>query len=261
VLAILRDISDRRRRESQQQLHQAEMAHVARLSMLGEIASGLAHELNQPLSAILSYAQGCMLRLRGPGLPASETVEAIEQIAVQAERAGEILRRIRGFVRRRTPSRSTLQLNEQIENVLALAGHGIREHAVEVIKELDPALPPTLGDRIQLDQVLLNLMWNAVEALSAKPDGRRRLWLRTTRVAEHGVQVTVRDNGPGFASGSETRLFEPFFTTKPQGMGMGLAISRSIIESHGGQLWATANPDGGAAFHFYLPAATRDEPS
>jgi len=254
AIAILHDVTNQREHEKQRQMLQAEMAHQGRLNTMGEMAAALAHELNQPLSAILGFAQGCLLRLRSGKLRPEEMRDAVEQIAVQASRTGEIIRRVRSFVRRPAPERSAIQLNQLIHNVLAMTRHSMNQYQIDVNLNLDENLPPVHADRLQLDQVVLNLVLNAIESLSSAATRNATVWIISRCVGSHGLQVTVQDNGPGFASSVTPRLFEPFFTTKPHGMGMGLVISRSIIEAHGGRIWATTEPNGGAAFHFYLPA-------
>jgi len=261
-VAIQRDVTRQRAAERQARQHETELAHVARLSTMGELASGLAHELNQPLAAISNYAQGCKLRLgqhTGPVGEAPATrpdaawlADGIDQIARQADRAGRIIRRMRGFVDKREPMREWVDLNELIEEVLELCRHELQAAGVMVRRRLDEGLPAVPGDRIQIEQVLVNLVQNAVEAMRDHGVDRPVLIIDTEPVGA-GVRARVTDNGPGLTDEQLDRLFEPFFTTKGQGMGVGLNISQSIVQSHAGELWATRNAQRGVTFHLTLP--------
>ncbi len=256
LAAVIRERDEKERRlrdrENDGRRHLAELAHVARLSTLGEMASGFAHELNQPLTGILTHAQGCLHRLRRGACAPEQLTEALERVAAQAERAGAVIRRLRHFVRRREPHRSTLDLNELVREVLGLADNEVRRCEARVRLELDEELPPVLADRIQIEQVLLNLVRNALEAMDDVPAAARALTIRA-RVAGAEVEVAVRDTGPGLAPGAVPLLFTPFFTTKPHGMGLGLSISRSIVEAHEGRLEARPGDGPGATFCFTLP--------
>lgn len=254
-IATQRDVTQRRQQEEQSAIHRAELAHVARLSTMGEMASGLAHELNQPLAAIANYARGSLMRLRQEGGTSDRVLNAIEQIADQAERAGQIIRRMRNFIRKREPRRSTAQINELIHEAVAMTDVEARHAGVRVRKQLDSAVPLLLVDHIQIEQVVLNLLRNAIEAMQQTPPERREL-LVSSRLHDRHVHVQVSDHGRGLGSNIHN-VFDPFFTTKAEGMGMGLTISRSIVEAHGGRLWASDNPGGGSTFHFTLPLAER----
>jgi PAS domain S-box-containing protein len=247
------DVSERRRAEEERRRYQEELAHVARLSTLGEMTAGLAHELNQPLAAIANYAHGSISRLRQNGGADPGLLESLEQIAAQAARSGAIIRHLREFAGKGPGRRSLEDINALVASAARLIESEAREGKVSLHLDLAPGLPGVPVDRIQVDQVLINLMKNAVEALR-ESGGPRHLTLRTGRGADGGVEVIVADNGPGIPPACLDRLFHPFFTTKPDGLGLGLAISRSIIEAHGGSLGTVTHPGPGAAFRFTVPA-------
>ncbi|SOD97180.1 PhnD/SsuA/transferrin family substrate-binding protein [Caenispirillum bisanense] len=254
-----REMDERRKAQEEAQLRLAELAHVSRQSTMGELASGLAHEINQPLAAITNYANGCIRRLEVDAGNA-EILEAIRQIVRQAQRAAGIIQNIRAFLRKGEESRRPLDVNTVLRDAAALLAAETRHARVAVALDLGDGLPPVLADRIQLEQVVVNLMRNAVEAMQAVPPDERRLTLRTA--AEDGgtaVLVAVRDTGPGLPADARERVFEPFFTTKPNGMGLGLSISQSIVENHGGWLGIEEEPSGaGTVVAFSLPAWTED---
>ncbi|QEG29337.1 Sensor protein FixL [Gemmata obscuriglobus] len=257
VVASLTDTTAQWRAEEQLHQHQAELAHVARCVAVGEMAAVLAHELNQPLTAVINYCRGGALRLRGGTGTTAEVADVLDLTVAQAERAARIIRRLRDFMRKRAPHRSTTELNDPVRDALALAGPELRHHHVAVTLDLGAGLPPVQADRIQIEQVLLNLLRNATEALTGTPPGARMVAI-TTRRAPDGVRVEVADTGTGLRPDELERVFEPFYTTKEQGTGLGLAISRSIIEAHGGHLSARPADGGGAAFAFTLPVAGAD---
>ena len=269
LLGVMRDVTERKRTEAALQEKevrlrelQAELLHVSRLSAAGEMASALAHELNQPLTATVSAVRAARRMLAAsPDRPAAreDIRDAIDLGAEQALRAGQIIRRLRDFVSRDEGDRQLEDLAKLTEEAGALALVGARERGVRVSFHFDPELPPVLVDRIQIQQVLVNLMRNALEAMApgeAMEDGAfpRRELSCFAAVSGDAVEVAVTDTGPGLASGSAECLFDPFVSTKPGGMGLGLSICRSIVESHGGRLWAEPNPGGGAVFRFTLPA-------
>jgi len=253
VVTVVRDITDRKQAQEEAQRHLAELAHVARLNTMGEMASALSHELSQPLEAIAAYTQGCIRRLRSAHSDAHELIEPMEQAGRQAQRAGQIIRRLRAFVRRTDPHRSTVDINELVCEAAALDEADARQANVSLHFELAKDLPLVLADPIEIEQVVLNLLRNGIEAIGATEPGQRRLVVKTSRLADKRVEVAVADTGGGLPPTLQDRVFEPFVTTKPTGMGMGLSISRSIIESHGGRLWVTPNPERGVTFHFSLP--------
>jgi two-component system, LuxR family, sensor kinase FixL len=248
------DISDRKRAEEAARQHQAELTHVLRLGTMGEMAAGLAHEINQPLAAIVNYAQGCGRRLRLSSDDVDAVLPVIDTIAAEGLRAGEIIRRLRSLVRKETPRQDWFDLAEVAADALHLVETDAYEHGVNVRVETTPGLPRLLGDPIQIEQVVLNLLRNALDAM-AEVGGRRELHVGIARVDGDAVELAVRDTGQGLTPAVVEHVFEPFFSTKPGGLGMGLSISRSIVEAHQGRLSATANADGGATFRVRLPVA------
>jgi len=249
------DITERKKAEEQLQRHQAELAHVSRVSTMGEMATGLAHEINQPLSVIHNYAQGCMRRLTDATPQSTELREAIKQIASEARRASEVIRTVRRFVVKREHDRLPVNVNDLVREVVQLTKFETRRWDVAIGLDLTDELPRVLGDSIQLEQVILNLTRNAIESMHAQTAEKRELHVNT-RLHEHDrklVEVAVSDTGVGLPPAAAERVFNAFFTTKPEGLGMGLSISRSIVESHGGRLWAQSNSFGGATFCLTLP--------
>ena len=235
---------------------QAELARVARVTTLGELAASIAHEINQPLAAIGADANACLHWLAADRPDLDSVQEALTAIVKDGHRAGEVITRIRTLLARSPLAHEPCDLTGVIRDVLPLVGSEIGRHGILLQTSLAPDLPQVMGDRIQLQQVLLNLLLNAVEAVREVPPERRRLVVRSTlEQREDGpwAVVAVEDAGVGFGEADAPRLFEAFYTTKPHGLGMGLSISRSIIDSHRGRLWATANPDHGATFHLALP--------
>ncbi len=255
-VGIVHDISDRNAREKRIQELQSELLHVTRMTAMGQMSSALAHELNQPLTAILSYANAAAKMAGAPDIPPEELKETLAKLAEQTTRAGDIIRRLRAFVEKREPHSSAEDLNKLVEEAVRLGLVGVRDSGVQVKVQLDPKVTGAVMDRIEIQQVLVNLMRNAVEAMQGMPT--RQLTVSTHRDSKDIVSVSVSDTGPGLAPEVAKRLFEPFVTTKAQGMGMGLNICRTIIESHGGRLWADTNPSGGAVFRFRLPASSEE---
>ena len=256
---FIRDISERKqaeeiRKQAQKaiQTTQAELARVSRLTTMGELAASIAHEVNQPLTAINNNSNACLRLLANQNLKPDVLRRALEEVVADGTRASAIIARIRSFIKKAPAEKNRLDVNEVIEEVLAMMGHGFEEHRILIQSELVQALPAVLGDRVQLQQVLLNLIMNGIEAMTAVTDRPRLLWVQS-RIDESGdVLVAVRDSGTGLGSEGD-RVFTPFYTTKANGMGMGLSISRSLIEAHGGRLWATPNSPHGAVFSFALP--------
>jgi PAS domain S-box-containing protein len=251
-IAVVHDISERVRAEQEAQRRQSELAHVVRLATMGEMATGLAHELNQPLSAILYYAHGCRRRLRAGSCDTEETLSITEKIAAQAERAAAFLDRIRAFVRKGELHLAPVDLNQVVREAASFAAHQARESGVSIDFQLATTLPPVSADMIQIEQVVLNVLRNGIEAMQASDQGQRRLTIQTSRDGD-AVICSITDTGCGYTDDTAEQLFDAFFTTKSAGMGMGLAISRSIITAHGGRIWATPNPDGGTRFQFAIP--------
>jgi len=254
LLGITRDITARKGAEAEVRLHYRELAHAARVNTMGEMASGLAHELNQPLAAIANYSRGCLRRLRAGQISPGDMALAIEQVCEQAERAGEILRSLRKFVRKEESPVRAVDMAAVLREALRIAEPEAAQHQVAIETDVAPALPRVAGEAIQLEQVVLNLARNAVEAMDAVAPEARRLRIHLAIGPGGGVAVEIRDQGPGLPEELRNRIFEPFFTTKANGMGMGLAICRSIVEAHGGDLRVAANDPGpGLVFHFNLP--------
>ena len=222
-----------------------------------EMAASLAHELNQPLHAVKNYARGCVRRLSKMPARDEELVAALEQISAEASRAAEIVRRVRRFVEKGEPQFSEVFVNNLVTEVLLLSKAELEPRQAKVVLELAVALPPVLGDPIQIEQVIMNLVRNGLEAMDEMPEGDRSLGVKTMLNGGQTVQVEVSDRGKGLDTDHLESVFEPFLTTKPDGMGMGLSISRSIIQAHGGRLWASVNPDQGCTFHFTLPVGER----
>ncbi len=252
--SAVRDLTERKKTEERARQHQQELAHVLRLSTMGEMATGLAHELNQPLSAIVSYAQGCLRRIQSGTSSPTELVDILGKVTLQAGRAGEIIRRLRTFVSKQESQLTKIGINDVVREAVQFLSPDVRRFNLTLDLELMEMLPEIEADLIQIEQVLLNLLRNACEALGDVDAWPRRITVRTGTGERGMIAVSVRDTGPGLSPAVTEHLFEPFFTTKSNGMGLGLSISKSIIEAHGGRLWATTNADRGVTFHFCLPA-------
>jgi two-component system, LuxR family, sensor kinase FixL len=255
---FIRDLTERQNTEARLHELQSELVHISRLSAMGEMASTLAHELNQPLSAISNYLKGSrrLLEARADE-PSSMIRDALDKAAEQALRAGQIIRRLRDFVARGETERRIESITKLVEEATALALVGARDLAINVRYRFDPGVALVLADRIQIQQVLLNLVRNAVDAMQ---DGARRDLVLSAAPAENDmVRVSVADTGSGVAPEMMSQLFQPFVTTKQHGMGVGLSISRTIVESHGGIIWAEPNPGGGTVFHFTLRSVRKEE--
>lgn len=246
--------SELKRAEQAALQHQADLAHVLRLGTMGEMTASIAHEINQPLGAIANYAQGCVRRLRAGRLESETLLPVIEEIGAEALRAGEIIRRLRDLVRKDSGRQVSADLNHLVRESIRLMEPAARARNVVLEMTLAPGLPSLACDDIQIEQVLLNLLLNGVEAIDGSPDGSRTVSVRTA-VVDHAAEVAVSDTGVGLPASPE-ELFAPFYTTKPSGLGMGLSISRSIVEAHGGRLWGTRNAERGATFRFTLPCRT-----
>ena len=254
---FVRDLSERQQTEARLQELQSELMHISRLTAMGEMASTLAHELNQPLSAIANYLKGGRRLLDAGGHDPARIAEAMDKAGDQAIRAGQIIRHLRDFVARGESERRAENLPKLIEEASALALVGAKDLGVRVLFRLDPEAELVLADRVQVQQVALNLIRNALDAMQHA--SRRQLVISTELVGPDVAKVSVADTGPGISPDVVGQLFQPFVTTKPTGMGVGLSISRTIIESHGGRLWVEDNPGGGAMFNFTLRAVSRDE--
>jgi two-component system, LuxR family, sensor kinase FixL len=245
-----RDLSERQAAEARMQELQAELVHVSRLTAMGEMASALAHELNQPLAAIANYLKGSSRLLARPDAPSHRLKEALDKAAEQALRAGDIIRRLREFAARGETERRVESLRRIVEEASALALVGAKEHGVNVRFRFDPGVDQVLADRVQIQQVVLNLIRNAIDAMGDAP--RKELAVTADRPGPGYARISVADTGPGVSPEIEGQLFQPFITTKREGMGVGLSISRTIIEAHGGRIWVDPTPGGGATFRFTL---------
>jgi C4-dicarboxylate-specific signal transduction histidine kinase len=247
------EILERKRVEEQNRRLQNELAHVNRLSTLGEMGTGLAHELNQPLAAVVSYASALEHLVSSGRFKPQEVAAAGQAAAAQALRAAEIVRRWRALVRKQAPQRAWVEMNTLVNEVLTLLHNEILLSDCRLDRDLASNLPEVYADGIQIQQVLLNLARNAIEALQDVPQPQRLLKIQTSVVDGQAVQVNVADTGPGFKPEIAGQLFESFVTSKPNGLGLGLVISRSIVEAHGGKLWAKTNGTSGVTCCFTLP--------
>ena len=254
LLGITRDITEHKQAEEQARRHQTELARVARLSTMGEMATGIAHELNQPLSAIANFSRGCIRRLRSGEITTEEMIEPLVEVCEQAERAGEILRHVRDFVRKSELKTKPMDINQIVRAVVKFTEHEARHHRTMMHLQLDPKLPKVEADSIMIEQVICNLVRNAVEAMAEANSPRREITIRTHLFGNGAIEIEIGDTGPGIDEAIMDQVFDQFFTTKPDGVGMGLSISRSIIESHGGHVRAESGGTG-ASFRFTLPTS------
>ena len=247
------DLTDRKRAERAYTQAQMELAHANRVATMGQLSASIAHEISQPIGAALSYANAASHWLAAQPPNLEEVRRDLGFIVESGVRASEVIDRIRALVKKAPPRKDRLEINEAILEVIELARNEMAKNGISVRTQLVDTLPAIQGDRVQLQQVILNLLINAAEAMSGMSEGPRELLISTAKTESEGVLVAVRDSGPGLAPESVDRLFESFYTTKPGGLGMGLSICRSIIEAHHGRLWATANTPHGAVFQFTLP--------
>ena len=255
---FIRDLSERQRTEARLQELQAELVHISRLTAMGEMASALAHELNQPLSAIVNYLKGSRRLLEGRSDDETAVIrEAMDKAAEQSMRAGQIIRRLRDFVARGESERRIENIKKLVEEASALGLVGAKDLGLRVRFDFDPTLDVVLADRVQVQQVILNLMRNAIEAMAHSE--RRELALSTSRAEDGMMAIEVADTGSGIAPEVEAHLFQPFVTNKASGMGVGLSISRTIIEGHGGQISVRPNPGGGTIFRFTLRTVDKED--
>jgi C4-dicarboxylate-specific signal transduction histidine kinase len=250
-------------KRAEEELHQAraDLAHVTRVTTLGELTASIAHEVNQPVAAMMINANAGLRWLAAEPADLEEARLAFGNIVENARRAREVIDGIRALAKKAPPSKQRLDVNEIILEVIALTRSEVHRNRVALRTELFSNLPPISGDRVQLQQVVLNLIMNAVEALNEVSEGPRELLVGTGKNGSNGVFVAVSDSGPGLNAELISRIFDAFYTSKSHGLGMGLAISRSIIEAHGGRLWATSNVPRGAVFQFSLPASAADASS
>lgn len=251
------DVEDRRRAEDAVLKLQTQLARAVHVTTLEEIAASISHEISQPLAAVIANAHACVrwLTRRSPDL--LEAAEAATRVVRDARRASEVIARIRSFLRQEAPQVTPTDVTEVISEVVAIVQGEIRSHCVSLLMEADADLPAVAADRIQLQQVILNLVRNSIDAMIPVMDRARTLRIEMHRHDAQALRVAVCDSGIGLAPQQRERVFDAFHTSKPNGMGMGLAISRSIVEAHGGRLWATPNESHGETFHFTLPIAAR----
>lgn len=258
IYGAARDITDERLTQERMRFRQDELAHLMRVATIGELSAGLAHEINQPLAAIVSYAKGCARRLQAGSASSEDLLRVVEEIASQAVRADEVLRRLGEFARRRPSQRELVDLGSLVRAVVDLLAHESRDRRVTVDLDLQADLPAVQVDAIQIEQVIMNLVRNSLEAMTPTEQDTGHIVIRTLTAFPDAIQVTVADTGHGFGGVSAERACEPFYTTRPHALGIGLSISRSIVEAHGGRLWVTPHDGHGAAVHFLLPV--RHEP-
>jgi C4-dicarboxylate-specific signal transduction histidine kinase len=245
---------------AEEELHQAQaqLMHVARVTTLGELTASIAHEVNQPLAGVVSSGNACVNWLASQPPNIEKATQSVDRIIRDAKRASEVVGRVRDLAKKAPLQKVRLNINQTIQDTIVLARREIEQNRVSLRTHLSSDLPLVLADRIQLQQVILNLIINAIEAMNALSDGPRDLHVSTKRDDSNGVALTVRDSGAGLDPRELENIFEAFYTTKRDGLGMGLAVSRSIIEGHGGRLWATPNEPRGAVFHLMLPIGRQE---
>lgn len=251
-LQLATDISERRRTEAMFRQQQEKIQMTARLVTVGEMATTIAHELNQPLAAITNYSMGCVRRLRSGNWREAELIEAMEKGAAQAERASKVIQRVRSFVSRRAPNLVSCDINEVITGVGSMISVEARQRGASVTLDLSHAIPYVHADPVLMEQVVLNLARNAIESMEDNAPEERQVTIRSCAYEEETVEIEVCDHGRGIDPQLERDLFTPFFSTKPHGTGLGLHICRSIVEAHGGHVWLTRNAEKGVTFHFSL---------
>jgi len=254
------EIAERKRAEDAVHKTQADLAHLTRISTMSALATSIAHEVNQPLAAIVTTGDACLRWLAAEPPKLDRVKDSVSRIVKEGTRAGDVVKRIRMLSTKTTPHKAAVEINHLIHEVLALLSSEMLKSRVVLSVELDETCPPVFGDRVQLQQVLLNLLLNGLEAMSNIDSRPRTLSVNSRRLANGRVQVSVQDSGCGFVPIDAERMFETFFTTKPDGIGMGLSISRTIIEAHGGTLTAEANADCGATFQLELPVTSGEAP-
>jgi two-component system sensor histidine kinase TtrS len=251
------DVTEQKRVEDELRTKQSELTHVARLSMLGEMAAGLAHELNQPLTAVSALAEGALLRLERDRLSQTEFVSVCKRIAVDVQRAGDIIHRLRNFVQRRKTEYRQVCVNQLVREVVTFLESDMRHENIAIRCKTQDGLWEVEADPIEIQQVVVNLVRNARDALADRP--LREIVIETRNKDSQGVEIVVSDSGPGISQELADRVFEPFYTSKNDGLGIGLGICKSIVETHGGRIWVGQSSLGGATVHFDLPADVQHE--
>ena len=247
------EIAERKHAEEAYSKAQAELAHITRVMTMGELAASIAHEVNQPLSGVVINGNTCLRWLAANPPNLDEAREAASRIVRDGKRAGDVIARIRALATKSSTNKERVNINEAIQDVVGLTRDEMRRKNVGLKTELADRLPPVMGDRVQLQQVLLNLIMNGVDAMSTLEGRPRELVIKAQNDEGGQVRIEVRDSGVGLDEESTQKIFDPFYSTKPAGMGMGLSISRSIIQNHGGRIWATPNDGPGTTFHFTVP--------
>lgn len=251
---ITRDLTERKRSEEKLQSAQAQLSHMARVTTMGEFTASIAHEVNQPLSAAIANSDACLRWLAANPPNLDRARDSIRGIIEAANRASEVIKRVRNLMKKAPPQKTALNVNEVIEDLSGLLAGELARNDVSLQTDLAPGLPAAYGDRVQMQQVILNLILNGIEAMKSVTERAKRLTINSNPSGDGRVLISVRDTGTGFGAEFADHLFQAFFTTKQEGMGLGLSISKTIIEAHGGRLWATSNDAEGATFHFTLPA-------
>ena len=259
-LTAIRDITESKEARRLQRKHQEELAHAWRVNTMGEMASGLAHELNQPLCAVLNYANACLQMINRSNDIPDDFTAAVTAITTQAERAGKIIRRIRSLIAKRAPTQSAVDVNRVVADVVETERAEAEQQAIPIVTDLAENLPAVLADNVEIEEVILNLVRNAFDAMIDTPRDSRRVTIKTTLNTDDMIQLSVTDTGKGLPDVGPEGVFDFFFTTKDTGLGIGLSISRSIVESHKGKIWAAPRPDHGATFTFTLPKARSADP-
>lgn len=257
MLAFTRNVTDRRRAEENERQHRVAVAHLQRTLSMGEMATTIAHELNQPLTAIVNYSRGAVRRLRAAQGAPQQVIESLEAASSEAERAARIIRNIRDFLRKQPTRQERRDINEIVEGVFAYAytQTELRRQAIRADVKLSDGLPPVDVVPVEIEQVIVNLARNAIEAMSGSSEREKQLAVLTRSASANGVEVAIGDSGPGLPPREIGDVFDPFVTTKPDGLGMGLAITRSIVEAHGGRIWVESTSRLGTTFVFSLPGA------
>ncbi len=251
---IVRDVSLRKQREQQDREHLNELAHVTRLGLMGEMASGIAHEVNQPLTAVAIYTQASLNLINSENFDPVDLADILTKTHQQALRAGQIIHRMREFIKTKSQRCSTIEINPLIQEAANLCSDGIKQNGIQLTYDLENNLPPIYADHIQIEQVLINLIRNSIDVLQSLPETQQRhLSIHCRLTADDRIEVRVKDNGPGMDEDQKLKILTPFYSTKTAGMGMGLSISRSLIESHGGTLHFNSKPGKGSSFYFTLP--------
>jgi PAS domain S-box-containing protein len=256
-VAFVVDLTERERAEAQAREAQMELAHANRLTAMGQLSASIGHEINQPLSGVITNAETGLLWLKAESPNIQEAVGAFSRVVRDGRRASDIVNRIRALVKKAPLQKDMLNINEAIHEIVGLTHNEAAKNGVLVQTQLGDVLPPVRGDRVQLQQVILNLVVNAVEAIRSHEAGPREIRIETARTESDDIMISVRDTGPGLDPAVIDRIFNAFYTTKAEGLGLGLSICRSIIDAHGGKLWATAGVPQGAVFQFTLPGSPR----